>query len=78
MKNVSVALGLALMDYMRKSHTKGFTISLSGGADSSMVTYLCAMGIKLGINELGSDDFVNKYCPHLLNKNFRPKRTKYH
>ena len=60
------ALGLSLMDYMRKSHTKGFVISLSGGADSAMVTYLCAMGIKLGINELGLTEFVNKYCPHLL------------
>jgi NAD+ synthase (glutamine-hydrolysing) len=59
------ALGLALMDYMRKSHTKGFTISLSGGADSSMVTYLCTTGIKLAISELGYDNFVQKYCPHL-------------
>jgi len=61
------ALGLALMDYMRKSHTKGFTISLSGGADSAMVTYLCATGIKLGMNELGASNFVEKYCPHLNN-----------
>jgi len=59
------ALGLALMDYMRKSHTKGFVVSLSGGADSAMVTYACAMGIKLGIKELGIVDFVKKYCPHL-------------
>lgn len=59
------ALGLALMDYMRKSHTKGFTISLSGGADSAMVTYLCVMGIKMGIAELGIDQFITKYCPHL-------------
>ena len=54
---------------MRKSHTKGFTISLSGGADSAMVTYLCVMGIKLGIKELGYDLFVEKYCPH-LNTNY--------
>ncbi len=59
------ALGLALMDYMRKSHTKGFTISLSGGADSAMVTYLCATGITLGINELGLNEFIEKYCPHV-------------
>ncbi len=59
------ALGLALMDYMRKSHTKGFTISLSGGADSAMVTYLCAMGIRMGIVELGIHNFIQKYCPHL-------------
>ncbi len=30
-----LAMGLALFDYMRKSSTKGFAISLSGGADSS-------------------------------------------
>jgi len=59
------ALGLALMDYMRKSHTKGFAVSLSGGADSAMVTYLCATGINLGINEIGFMGFVRKYCPHL-------------
>ena len=61
------ALGLALMDYMRKSHTKGFTISLSGGADSSMVTYLCAMGVHLGVEELGVVGFIEKYCPHVKN-----------
>jgi NAD+ synthase (glutamine-hydrolysing) len=63
------AIGLALMDYMRKSRTKGFAVSLSGGADSAMVTYLCAMGIKLAVAELGYDLFVEKYCPH-LNTNY--------
>lgn len=57
------ALGLALMDYMRKSHTKGFAISLSGGADSAMVTYLCAMGIRLAVAEVGVAIFKDKYCP---------------
>jgi NAD+ synthase (glutamine-hydrolysing) len=59
------ALGLALMDYMRKSRTKGFVISLSGGADSAMVTYLCAKGIEMGVLELGVDEFIRKYCPHI-------------
>lgn len=59
------ALGLALMDYMRKSHTKGFAVSLSGGADSAMVTYLCSSGIDLGVKELGACRFITKYCPHL-------------
>ena len=59
------ALGLALMDYMRKSHTKGFVVSLSGGADSAMVTYACVMGIKFGVKELGLENFIWKYCPHL-------------
>jgi NAD+ synthase (glutamine-hydrolysing) len=59
------AIGLALMDYMRKSHTKGFAISLSGGADSALVTYLCEVGIRLGVAELGIQPFILKYCPHL-------------
>ena len=63
------ALGLALMDYMRKSHTKGFTISLSGGADSAMVTYLCAMGIRIGVKELGTKNFIEKFCPQWINCN---------
>ena len=50
------------MDYMRKSHTKGFVVSLSGGADSSMVTYACSQGIRLGIQELGVVGFIEKYC----------------
>jgi len=60
------ALGLALMDYMRKSHTKGFVVSLSGGADSALVTYAVVQGIKLGIKELGDRKFVEKFCPHLI------------
>ena len=60
------ALGLALMDYMRKSHTKGFTISLSGGADSAMVIYLCVMGIVMGVDELGTKNFIEKFCPNLI------------
>jgi len=66
------ALGLALMDYMRKSHTKGFVVSLSGGADSAMVTYACVTGIRLGIKELGIAEFVEKYCPHLKTDKYTP------
>lgn len=57
------AIGLGLMDYMRKSKTKGFAISLSGGADSAMVTYLCTAGIRMAIDELGEVAFGKKYCP---------------
>ena len=34
------AVSLALFDYLRKSHTRGFTVSLSGGADSAAVVCL--------------------------------------
>lgn len=57
------ALGLALMDYMRKSHTKGFVVSLSGGADSAMVTYAASAGIRMAVAELGTVEFQRKYCP---------------
>jgi NAD+ synthase (glutamine-hydrolysing) len=53
------------MDYMRKSHTKGFVVSLSGGADSALVTYAVVQGIRLGVRELGERKFVEKFCPHL-------------
>lgn len=72
------ALGLALMDYMRKSHTKGFVVSLSGGADSALVTYACAMGIKMGVAELGYDNFIEKYCPHLTRCIYSPSASEKH
>jgi len=59
------ALGLALMDYMRKSHTKGFVVSLSGGADSALVTYAVSKGIEMGVMQLGACEFLNKYAHHL-------------
>ena len=34
------AVSLGLFDYLRKSHTRGFTVSLSGGADSAAVVCL--------------------------------------
>ncbi len=37
---------LALFDYMRKSRSRGFVVSLSGGADSSAVACLCAMMVR--------------------------------
>jgi NAD+ synthase (glutamine-hydrolysing) len=69
------ALGLALMDYMRKSRTHGFAVSLSGGADSAMVTYVCNAGIELGVNELGVSAFISKYCPHLGGMSVRNRNT---
>ncbi|HEY6078061.1 MAG TPA: nitrilase-related carbon-nitrogen hydrolase, partial [Polyangiaceae bacterium] len=36
------ALALGLFDYLRKSRSHGFVISLSGGADSSALAALCA------------------------------------
>jgi NAD+ synthase (glutamine-hydrolysing) len=54
----SVALGL--FDYMRKSYSRGFVVSLSGGADSAAVATLCFLVVRLGIAELGRDVFLQR------------------
>jgi NAD+ synthase (glutamine-hydrolysing) len=47
------AVALALFDYMRKSRSKGFVVSLSGGADSAAVSCLVAMMVRMAAAELG-------------------------
>ncbi|WP_020532793.1 NAD(+) synthase [Flexithrix dorotheae] len=54
----SVSLGL--FDYMRKSRSRGFVISLSGGADSSAIASLCYLMIKFGVESLGLEKFKAK------------------
>lgn len=54
------AVTLALFDYMRKSRSNGFVVSLSGGADSSAVACLVALMVWLGIQELGMDGLRDK------------------
>ncbi len=58
------AVSLALFDYVRKSRSRGFVVSLSGGADSSAVACLCAYMVSLGVKELGVAGFVEK-LPHI-------------
>lgn len=47
------AVCLGLFDYLRKSRSQGFTISLSGGADSSACTALCGLMIRLADESIG-------------------------
>ncbi|WP_375578437.1 nitrilase-related carbon-nitrogen hydrolase [Marivirga tractuosa] len=54
------AVSLALFDYLRKSYSNGFVLSLSGGADSSTSAILVAEMIRLGIEELDLEQFLNK------------------
>lgn len=54
------AVTLALFDYLRKSYSKGFVLSLSGGADSSACAVLVAEMIRRGIAELGLNRFLEK------------------
>jgi NAD+ synthase (glutamine-hydrolysing) len=64
------AASLALFDYMRKSHSHGFVLSLSGGADSSAVAYLVRMMLDKGRSELGDIEFANKCSiPELFGSN---------
>lgn len=51
------ATALALFDYLRKSRSKGYTLSLSGGADSATCAVLVAEMIRRGIEELGKSGF---------------------
>lgn len=51
---------LALFDYLRKSRSNGFTISLSGGADSCACTALCGLMIRLADESIGMDRFKQK------------------
>ncbi|MGA2232242.1 MAG: NAD(+) synthase [Tepidisphaeraceae bacterium] len=52
------AEALGLFDYLRKSRSRGFVVSLSGGADSAAVACLCSIMIRLALRELGSDELT--------------------
>ena len=47
------AAALGLFDYMRKSRSHGFVLSLSGGADSSAVAVLVRAMVHFAVRELG-------------------------
>lgn len=49
------AIALALFDYLRKSRSRGFVVSLSGGADSAACVCLVRLAIDLALAELGRD-----------------------
>lgn len=49
------AVALALFDYLRKSRSRGFVVSLSGGADSAAVACLVALMAHLAFDELGPE-----------------------
>jgi NAD+ synthase (glutamine-hydrolysing) len=47
------AVSLALFDYLRKSRGQGFVVSLSGGADSTAVSYLVRRLIDFAVADIG-------------------------
>ncbi len=52
------AEALALFDYLRKSRSQGFVVSLSGGADSAACACLVHLMCALGLRELGAEKFA--------------------
>jgi len=61
------AIALALFDYMRKSFSNGFIVSMSGGADSSATACLIRCSVERAIAHLGMAAFRAKlsYLPKL-------------
>ncbi|GDY14103.1 NAD(+) synthase [Planctomycetota bacterium] len=47
------AVTLGLWDHLRKSRSKGWVVSLSGGCDSAAVTILCTLALVRAVQELG-------------------------
>jgi NAD+ synthase (glutamine-hydrolysing) len=47
------AVPLALFDYLRKSRSQGFVVSISGGADSATVATMVALAVEFAVQELG-------------------------
>lgn len=54
------ATTLALYDYLRKSKARGYTLSLSGGADSSCCAVIVAEMIRRGSTQLGWSNFSER------------------
>jgi len=54
------ATSLALFDYLRKSKAKGFVLSLSGGADSSMCAVLVTEMVQRASTQLGWIEFISQ------------------
>jgi NAD+ synthase (glutamine-hydrolysing) len=54
------AEALALFDYLRKSRSQGFVVSLSGGADSAAVSVLVSLAAKIAVAELGLPAVLEK------------------
>jgi NAD+ synthase (glutamine-hydrolysing) len=52
------AVALGLFDYLRKSRSGGYVVSLSGGADSATVACLVERMVRLGVEELGTEGFA--------------------
>ncbi len=59
------ASALALYDYLRKSRSNGFVLSLSGGADSATCAVMVAEMVRRGLKALGTPEFLKRLAPKL-------------
>lgn len=55
--NTIEALAFGLYDYLQKGKSKGYVISLSGGADSSLCSVLVCASQLYALNELGFEEY---------------------
>ena len=55
-------VALALFDYLRKTFSRGYVLSLSGGADSSAVAVLVQKMVNEAVAELGEDGLKDRLC----------------
>lgn len=67
----SRVVALGLFDYLRKSRSQGFVVSMSGGADSAGTSLLVATMVRLATLELGVEGFLKRldYIPGLSAEN---------
>lgn len=72
------AVALGLFDYLRKSQSHGFVVSLSGGADSSGVACLVALMVEMAYRELGDQRFASalRHIPGLVNTKVHADRVR--
>ncbi len=54
------AVAIGLYDYLRKSRSRGFVLSLSGGADSASIAALVSLMVWFGFTSLGKKRFLEK------------------
>jgi NAD+ synthase (glutamine-hydrolysing) len=56
------AIALGLWDYLRKSRSQGYVVSMSGGADSAACAVLVALAVQIAFQELGAGG-VRQHLP---------------
>lgn len=72
------AEALGLFDYLRKSRSSGFVLSLSGGADSGAIAALIGLMVKLGVREIGPEAFAAKLPASRALAGLRDERAMIH